>query len=249
MLNTILARSTDLLFFLDANGELTIYAAKNKEVEGIQDAMKAVQNTPFHHPYSLRTFFHDMFQNIIAQTRQEDRYYGFGQLKVINLLRSYQASIGMCMQRSAGSCDRELLQLGVFARLAMHFKWLQEQREANWIDINRGFPIIEFDLRRIEQEGMFKHDGSLLNCLFLHLVSYVSKFTDMEPAYRSFSESTYDMRAACFSYSYGEVYVVKYTGVTDAFPHRLYVEFANITPRDALYCDLLSKKLHLERNN
>jgi hypothetical protein len=249
MLNTILARSTDLLFFLDENGDLTIYAARNKELEGIQDAMNAVQHTPFHSPFTLRTFFHDIFHNIIACTRHDDRYYGFGQLKVINLLRSYQASIGLCMQRSIGSHDSELLKPGIFARLAMHFKWLQEQREANWIDINRGFPIIEFDLRRIDQEGMFEHDGSLLNCLFLHLVSHVSKVADIEPAYRSFSEPTYDMRAACFSYGCGEVYVVKYTGVTDEFPHRLYVEFANITPRDALYFDLLSKKLHLERNN
>lgn len=249
MLNTIMAKSTDLFFFLDERGDLTIYGARDKELEGIHDAMNVVQHTSFQYPFTLRTFFHDIFNNIIGHTRMDDRYYGYGQLKVINLLQSYQASIGLCMLRSAGGYDSELSKLGVFARLGMHFKSLQEQRDRNWIDVNRGFPIIEFDLRRIDQEGMFNYEGSLLNCLFLHLVSFVTRITDTEPLYRLFSEPSYDMKAACFAYSCGEVYVVKYTGISDDFPHRLYVEFANITPRDPLYGELLSMKLHLERDN
>lgn len=249
MFNTILEKSSDLFFFLDEHGDLTIYSAKSNELEGIQDAGKAVQHTRFQYPFTLRTFFHDMFQNIILHTRQDDRYYGYGQLRVINLLRSFQASAGMCMKSPRECCNDQWSKLTVFARLAAHFRWQEDQRKHTWIDIHRGFPIIEFDLVRVEREGVFKKKGVVINDLFLHLVSEVTRLIDTEPQYRSFSESMYDMRAACFTYSYGEVYIVKYTGITDEFANRLYVEFANIPPRDLLYCELLSMKLHYERNN
>jgi hypothetical protein len=131
----------------------------------------------------------------------------------------------------------------------MYYKWLEEQREHSWIDIHRGFPIIEFDLPRIQQQHIFEYEGSLLNSLFLHIVALVARLLETEPLYRSFTEPTHDMRAACFTYSYGEIYVVKYTGTSDSFANRLYVEFANIPPGDRLYCNLLSMKLHFEQNN
>ena len=131
----------------------------------------------------------------------------------------------------------------------MYYKWLEEQREHSWIDIYRGFPVIEFDLPRVSQAGIYKSEGALPNSLFLHVVSMVTRLIETEPQYRSFSEPTHDMRAACFTYGIGEVYVVKYTGISDSFANRLYIEFANIPPRDPLYSRLLSMKLHFEQNN
>jgi|GEM_PF-3141370 len=249
MFNAIVRRSSNLLYFLDENGKATIDTAEGLELVGIQDALQGVKGTSMQYPFTLRTLFHDIFHNVILNTRMADNYYSHGQLKVINLLRSYQASLGLCMNCTQERVDDDWSQLPVFARLARHYQWLEEQRERNWIDINNGFPIIEFDLVRIKQVGVFKGEGTLLNGLFLHLVALVTRLTGSEPQYRSFSEPTHDMRAACFFYSYGGVYIVKYTGITDVFAHRLYVEFANIPPADPLYAELLSMKLHFECNN
>ena len=249
MFSAIVDRSTNLYYFLDENGRTTVHSAQDRELEGISDALKGVVRTRCQYPYTLRTMFHDMFHNVILGTQRDDHYYAYGQFKVINLLRSYQASVGLCMCMSEEGGNSEWEQLPVLSRIAMYYKWLERQRENSWVDIHRGFPVIEFDLARIRYAGVFEYEGSLLNCLFLHIVSMMTTLIDSEPHYRSFSETTHDMRVACFSYEFGEVYVVKYTGITDTFANRLYIEFANIPPRDPLYSRLLSMKLHIEQNS
>jgi hypothetical protein len=125
-------------------------------------------------------------------------------------------------------------------RLKKHYKFKIESE----------YPVIEFDLEAIENTGNFKYEGSLVNCLFIKLARLLylaSDYTCLET--RAVSKPLYDCEVSSYAYETGIIVLVKYKGVVEYFPDRLYVELQDIDLKRGLVIWLKSYKLHIEGND
>lgn len=234
--------------YLTDDGDFDFDKARHNETKGINDATEAVARTCIYHADTLREYFHVLFKNISASAQMNNECYFRGQMRVIMMLRSYQASTGVFTRKAACSDDES--HVGIFGKLAGYFGWLKVERRKNRLVFNRGYPIIEFDLERIKYADVFKHEGSLLNSLFLYLKEVVNVATaNTAPEHRLATEQKYDVRYLGYSYAGGMVWIVKCTALVQEYPHCLYIEFQDVPPDAPCYRELYNLKLYLEANN
>jgi len=249
--SVISRRSPDLSMYVTDDGGLDIESAREQEMSGIKDAIEAVENTNVGSHFTLRSYFHKVFENIVEDTKLDNKYYSIGQLKVIEVLQTYQASLReFAKPILVRNKDVKKSSQGVFAKLASHYDSLEKLRLRYHFNVNRGNPIIEFDLEKIVRSGNLAYQGSPFNCLFLKLVQLLKTMTNgEEPEMWVVTGNTYDAKFIGWPYDVGTIWLVKYTGAVDYFPHRLYIEFENIAPNETIIRDLRCYKLHLEGND
>lgn len=234
--------------YLSDEGTFDFTQARGDEMQGIKDAVDAIENTGYGYTDTLREYFHDIMTSVAASPRKNNECYFRGQMRVVSMLRSFQASTGKFTHTER--CTKEGSRVGLFGQLASYFHWIAVERQKNRLTIDRGYAIIEFDLERIKQVNTFRCQGSLLNALFLYLMEMISAATgDSAPEHRLVSEQKYDARRVGYASENGIIWLVKCTALVQEFPHRLYIEFESITPDVSLFRYLHSCKLYLEAND
>jgi hypothetical protein len=255
---------------LMVNGNLDIELIKQNEQKGIADALSAIRNVTFHGGMSLRSYFHALFKKIYEDTRygKGNKFYWYGRDRVIEMLRSYRASIRKFTPSNTKfydtdgeellidtSIDNETINnvrrsLDFFEKSMKAWTDLEKAKNHYRFKIESNFPVIEFDIEAIAKTGNYKYEGSLVNSLYIELKNLLSVGTDYAYlGYRTTSEKLFDAQAASFAYEDGIIVLVKYNGAVSYFPDRVYVEFQNIAADTWIIRWLKSYKLHLEGND
>lgn len=255
---------------LIVNNEVNLGAIRREEERGINDAVKSTQLILPSHKMKLRDFFHKVFKEVYtcSESFKDNRFYIYGRNRVIAKLRTFRASSGSFVESDARFYDAggEEFELDttVDAKILRKVKkaldfyeehggkvgYTDQIKEHYRFEIKSKHPVIEFDLDAITHTGNYIHAGSLVNCLFIELQKLLRLATDysyLEPRYES--NPLYDYEAVSFSYEEGIVFLVRYKGVVDYFPDRLYVELHNISPQSWLARWLKIYKLHIEGND
>jgi hypothetical protein len=254
VLNAIHGKSPALRYYL-IDEHLDLALLKKNEAQGIKDAIRAVKITNVEYSGTLREYFHLIFENILYCCRSDNPFYLRGQWRVVRALKSYMASVGEFVpsvkeifnNNADGAADSKA---DIFSKLADYYDMLEELRKKYTFEINTENPVIEFDLEAIIKSRNYFYEGSLPNCLFLDLKDLLQSLTDDQfPERRSRTDKFYDGHYIGYSFGLGTIWLAKYTGAVEYFSDRLFVEFANIAPDDAIVQKLRTYKLHLEGND
>lgn len=251
-------------------GNLDIKLIKASEQEGLDDAIIAIKKADLDDVITLRGLFHKIFKTIYRDTSyaEGNKFYWYGRDRVIQILRSFRASTRKFMPSDAKFYDIDgeefkldtTIDADTVQRVYESLDYLH-QRVVEYEEINRlkkhykfkiesEYPVIEFDLELIENTGNFKYEGSLVNCLFIKLARLLylaSDYTCLET--RAVSKPLYDCEVSSYAYEAGVAVLVKYKGVVEYFPDRLYVELQDIDLKSGMVIWLKSYKLHIEGND
>ena len=251
-------------------GNLDIKLIKASEQKGLDDAIIAIKKADLDDVITLRGLFHKIFKTIYRDTSyaEGNKFYWYGRDRVIQILRSFRASTRKFMPSDAKFYDIDgeefkldtTIDADTVQRVYESLDYLH-QRVVEYEEINRlkkhykfkiesEYPVIEFDLEAIENTGNFKYEGSLVNCLFIKLARLLylaSDYTCLET--RAVSKPLYDCEVSSYAYEAGVAVLVKYKGVVEYFPDRLYVELQDIDLKSGMVIWLKSYKLHIEGND
>ncbi|MBA7475937.1 hypothetical protein ES705_08742 [subsurface metagenome] len=251
-------------------GNLDIKLIKASEQKGLDDAIIAIKKADLDDAITLRGVFHKIFKTIYRDTSYAggNKFYWYGRDRVIQMLRSFRASTRKFMPSDAKFYDIDgeefkldtKIDADTVQRVYESLDYLH-QRVVEYEEINRlkkhykfkiesEYPVIEFDLEAIENTGNFKYEGSLVNCLFIKLARLLylaSDYTCLET--RAVSKPLYDCEVISYAYEAGIAVLVKYKGVVEYFPDRLYVELQDIDLKSGMVIWLKSYKLHIEGND
>ena len=251
-------------------GNLDIKLIKASEQKGLDDAIIAIKKADLDDVITLRGLFHKIFKTIYRDTSyaEGNKFYWYGRDRVIQILRSFRASTRKFMPSDAKFYDIDgeefkldtTIDADTVQRVYESLDYLH-QRVVEYEEINRlkkhykfkiesEYPVIEFDLEAIENTGNFKYEGSLVNCLFIKLARLLylaSDYTCLET--RAVSKPLYDCEVSSYAYEAGIAVLVKYKGVVEYFPDRLYVELQDIDLKSGMVIWLKSYKLHIEGND
>lgn len=251
-------------------GNLDIKLIKASEQKGLDDAIIAIKKADLDDVITLRGLFHKIFKTIYRDTSyaEGNKFYWYGRDRVIQILRSFRASTRKFMPSDAKFYDIDgeefkldtTIDANTVQRVYESLDYLH-QRVVEYEEINRlkkhykfkiesEYPVIEFDLEAIENIGNFKYEGSLVNCLFIKLARLLylaSDYTCLET--RAVSKPLYDCEVSSYAYEAGVAVLVKYKGVVEYFPDRLYVELQDIDLKSGMVIWLKSYKLHIEGND
>ena len=251
-------------------GNLDVKLIKASEQKGIDDAIIAIKKADLDDVITLRGIFHKIFKTIYRDTSyaEGNKFYWYGRDRVIQILRSFRASTRKFMPSDAKFYDIDgeefkldtTIDADTVQRVYESLDYLH-QRVVEYEEINRlkkhykfkiesEYPVIEFDLEAIENTGNFKYEGSLVNCLFIKLARLfylASDYTCLET--RAVSKPLYDCEVSSYAYEAGVAVLVKYKGVVEYFPDRLYAELQDINLDSWITRWLKSYKLHLEGND
>lgn len=251
-------------------GNLDIKLIKASEQKGLDDAIIAIKKADLDDVITLRGLFHKIFKTIYRDTSyaEGNKFYWYGRDRVIQILRSFRASTRKFMPSDAKFYDIDgeefkldtTIDADTVQRVYESLDYLH-QRVVEYEEINRlkkhykfkiesEYPVIEFDLEAIENIGNFKYEGSLVNCLFIKLARLLylaSDYTCLET--RAVSKPLYDCEVSSYAYEAGIAVLVKYKGVVEYFPDRLYVELQDIDLKSGMVIWLKSYKLHIEGND
>jgi len=268
-LRAICTHSPDLSKLM-VNDQLDISFIKESERTGISDAINAIKKLRLTNNMTLREFFSQIFERIYKETSYSkgNKFYWFGRDRVIQMLRSFIASTGKFTPTDAkfydvdgeefkldtnidGTTIKKVQQsLDYFEKQVEKHREIERLKDYYRFKIDSEYPVIEFDLNAIEKTNIFEHEGSLVNSLYLEMKNLLYVVTDY--AYlesRVFSHPLFDSEAASFAYGTGIVILVKYAGLVEYFPDRLYIELQDIDQNSWVANWIKSHKLHLEGND
>jgi hypothetical protein len=252
------------------NGELDIETIKHSELEGIQDTINIIKTISLNDSMSLRDLYGTMLKAIDEQTSHKtgDKFYWFGQDRVIKVLQSYNASTQSFGPYEIKFCDidgKEIpldphIDSDMINKVKESLDWYEKTvkatsqiealRKMYKFTIASEHPFIEFDLDAIEKTKNFQYDGALANCLFLELKKLLTISADETyPALHAVTEPLFDIVSNSFSYSGGTIVLIKYKGAVEYFPDRLYIELHNMDLQSWVVRWIKSYKLHLEGND
>jgi hypothetical protein len=255
---------------LMVNDQLDISFIKESERTGIANAINAIKKVRLTNAMTVREFFSRIFETIYKETSYSkgNKFYWFGRDRVIQMLRSFTVSTGRFTPIDAkfydvdgeefkldANIDSTVIEkvrqsLNYFEKQAERHREIERLKDYYRFQIDSEYPVIEFDLAAIEKTGIFGHEGSLVNSLYLEMRNLLHVVTDY--AYlesRVFSHPLFDGEAASFAYGAGIVILVKYAGLVEYFPDRLYVELQDIDQNSWVANWIKSHKLHLEGND
>ena len=251
-------------------GNLDIKLIKASERKGINDAVIAIKKADLDDVISLRDLFHKMFKTIYRDTSyaEGNKFYWYGRDRVIQMLRTFRASTRKFMPSDVKfydidgeefkldtTIDADTIQrihesLDYLAKKEAEHEEIKRLKKHYKFKIESEYPIIEFDLEAIKNTGNFKYEGSLVNCLFIKLARLLylaSDYTCLET--RAVSKPLYDCEVSSYAYETGIIVFVKYKGVVEYFPDRLYAEMQDINLDSWIARWLKSYKLHIEGND
>ena len=252
VINAINEKSPKLLMYL-TEGKLDIDILKKREKQGIDDAIKVIAETPVDGYFMLRAYFHDLFENIVDACKSENRFYLYGQQRVIQMLRCFKASA--CefeppIKKADREEDEDEKTVSLFERLAYQYSFYKNKKNEYKNQIQRENPLIEFNLDAIRKADHFKYNGSLINSLYLELHRRLCELTNDYPTIPLGQvETLFDGQYQRYAYRFGYVYLAKVIGAVDYYPDYLYIEFQDIATDDPLFRELRVYKLHLEGND
>jgi hypothetical protein len=253
VIDAINEKSPKLLMYL-TKGKLDIEILKEREKEGIDDAIRVIARTPVDSYFKLRAYFHDLFENIVDSCKSENRFYLYGQQRVIQMLRCFKASaceFEPVISKAMCEKDKDEKTVGIFETLAYQYRWCKNKKRDYKDQIHRDNPIIEFNLDAIRTAEQFKYKGSLINSLFIELHRRLCELTNDYPMVPMGQvETLFDGHYLRYDHGgVGHVYLVKVVGAVDYYPDYLLIEFENIAPDAALLRELRAYKLHIEGND
>ncbi|UCG31328.1 MAG: hypothetical protein JSV53_05475, partial [candidate division WOR-3 bacterium] len=160
--------------------ELDLEFIKKTEQNGINDAVTAVKQVHVSYSRTLRQYFHNIFTNLYRTTTYAggDKFYWYGRDRVIAMLRSYRASEKKFMPAEVPFVDpngeeiafNKNIDQETVKRMRRYFEKLQKKARAGnkkkyKFKYDSEHPVIDFDLDRIAETGLFKCNGSLTNSL------------------------------------------------------------------------------------
>lgn len=251
-------------------GEINLEYIRNSEMRGIKDAIDIAQKVGVANNMTLRDYFHKIFEEIYKDTANSsaNKFYYYGRNRVIEILRSYRASIKAFVPQERKFDELEGLELTLdtsidtdiiyrvkdaldyFEKSARAHSQIEELKKQYQFKIESDYPIIEFDLEAIEKTGNLTYSGSLVNFLYNELKNLLSISADYTfLGYNAVSEPFYDALACSFAVEDGILVLVKYKGAVEYFPDRLYVELRDIDLNSWVMRWLKSYKMHLEGND
>lgn len=268
-LKAVCTHSPDLKKLM-IKGNLDIKLIKVSERKGINDAVIAIKKTDLNDVITLRDLFHMLFKTIYRDTSyaEGNKFYWYGRDRVIQMLRTFRASTRKFMPSDVKfydidgeefkldtTIDADTIQrihesLDYLAKKEAEHEEIKRLKKHYKFKIESEYPIIEFDLEAIKNTGNFKYEGSLVNCLFIKLARLLylaSDYTCLET--RAVSKPLYDCEVSSYAYETGIIVFVKYKGVVDYFPDRLYAEMQDINLDSWIARWLKSYKLHIEGND
>jgi hypothetical protein len=252
IIEAINEKSPKLLMYL-TKGKLDVEKLKQREKEGMADAIRVIARTPVDRYLTLRDYFHDLFENIVDSCKSENRFYMYGQHRVIRVLRSFKASAGEfepAISEASREEDKDEKTVGIFETLAYQYCWCKNKKREYKDQIHRDNPLIEFNLDAIRKAGHFKYNGSLINSLYTELHRRLCELTNDYPAFPMGQvEALFDGHYLRYAYGLGHVYLVKVVGAVDYYPDYLHIEFTNIASDDPLLREIRAYKLHIEGND
>ena len=268
-LKAVCTHSPDLKKLM-IKGNLDIKLIKASERKGINDAVIAIKKTDLNDVITLRDLFHMLFKTIYRDTSytEGNKFYWYGRDRVIQMLRTFRASTRKFMPSDIKfydidgeefkldtTIDADTIQrihesLDYLAKKEAEHEETKRLKKHYKFKIESEYPIIEFDLEAIKNTGNFKYEGSLVNCLFIKLARLLylaSDYTCLET--RAVSKPLYDCEVSSYAYETGIIVLVKYKGVVEYFPDRLYAELQDINLDSWIARWLKSYKLHIEGND
>ncbi len=268
-LKAVCTHSPDLKKLM-IKGNLDIKLIKASERKGINDAVIAIKKTDLNDVIALRGLFHMLFKTIYRDTSyaEGNKFYWYGRDRVIQMLRTFRASTRKFMPSDVKfydidgeefkldtTIDADTIQrihesLDYLAKKEAEHEEIRRLKKHYKFKIESEYPIIEFDLEAIKNTDNFKYDGSLVNCLFIKLARLLylaSDYTCLET--RAVSKPLYDCEVSSYAYETGIIVLVKYKGVVEYFPDRLYAELQDINLDSWIARWLKSYKLHIEGND
>lgn len=268
-LKAVCTHSPDLKKLM-IKGKLDIKLIKASERKGINDAVIAIKKTDLNNVIALRGLFHMLFKTIYRDTSyaEGNKFYWYGRDRVIQMLRTFRASTREFMPSDVNfydidgeefkldtTIDADTIQrihesLDYLAKKEAEHEEIRRLKKHYKFKIESEYPIIEFDLEAIKNTGNFKYEGSLVNCLFIKLARLLylaSDYTCLET--RAVSKPLYDCEVSSYAYETGIIVLVKYKGVVEYFPDRLYAELQDINLDSWIARWLKSYKLHIEGND
>jgi hypothetical protein len=252
IIDAINEKSPKLLMYL-TKGKLDVETLKKREKQGIDDAIKVIADTPADGYFKLRAYFHDLFENIVDGCKSENRFYLYGQQRVIQMLRCFKASVcefEPLITKAEREEDEDEKAVSLFERLAYQYSFCMAKKKEYKNQIQRENPLIEFDLDAIREADHFKYDGSLINSLYIELHRRLCELTNDYPTVPwGQVETLFDGQYQRYTYRFGHVYLVKVIGAVDYYPDYLYIECQDIAKDDPLFRELRVYKLHLEGND
>jgi hypothetical protein len=252
VIDAINEKSPKLLMYL-TKGRLDIDILKKSEKQGIDDAIKVIDKTPVDGYFKLRAYFHDLFENIVNSCKSENRFYLYGQQRVIQMLRCFKASA--CefeppIKKADREVDADEKTVSLFERLAYQYSFYKNKKNEYKNQIQRENPVIEFKLDAIRKADLFKYSGSLINSLYLELHRRLCELTNDHPTIPLGQvETLFDGQYLRYTYRFGYVYLVKVIGAVDYYPDYIYIELQDIPADDQIFRELRAYKLHIEGND
>lgn len=268
-LRFICNHSPKLTHFI-VDGELNLEHIRDSEVRGIKDTIDIIQKVEIKANMTLRAYFHKIFEEIYRNTTYSgnNKFYFYGRNRVIEILRSYRASIRQFVPRDRKFYELEDLELTLdtsidsntirkvqealnyFEKTAQRHPQIEELKQHYRFKIESEYPIIEFDLEAIERAGNFTYSGSLVNSLYNEL----RRLLNLSADYTILGEvgvttPLYDAHATSFAVGEGILILSKYKGAVEYFPDRLFVELRDIENDSWVMTWLKSYKMHLEGND
>lgn len=243
---------------------------KQSELEGIRDTISIIKDIPLNDGMTLRGLYGSILQAIDegAKDKTGDKFYWFGQDRVIKVMQSYNASTQSFGPYEIKFCDidgKEIpldphIDSDMINRVKESLDWYEKTvsatsqiealRRMYKFTIASQHPFIEFDLDAIERTKNFTCDGSLVNSLFLELKRLLTISADETyPVLHAVTEPLFDIVSNSFTYGDGIVVLIKYKGAVEYFPDRLYVELHHMDLQNWIVRWLKSFKLHLEGND
>ncbi len=268
-LRAICTHSPDLSKLM-VNGQIDISFIKESERNGIADAINSIKKVVLKEGMTLRELFREIFKTIYVGTTYSkgNKFYWFGRDRVIQMLRSFTASTGRFNPTDVKfydvdgdefkldkNIDNETIiklqkSLEYFEQQTAHHRKIERLKDYYRFKIDSEYPVIEFDLNAVEKANIFKYEGSLVNSLFIELKKLLYVVTDYAfLKSRAFSHPLYDCEIASFASETGVILLVKYAGLVEYFPDRLYIELQNIDQDSWVVNWIKSYKLHLEGND
>lgn len=252
IIEAINEKSPKLLMYL-TKGKLDVEVLKKREKQGINDAIRVIDRTTIDGYLTLRSYFHDLFEEIVDSCKSENRFYMYGQHRVIRVLRSFKASeceLEPAISNAVCEEDKDENIVGIFETLAYQYRWCKNKKRDYRDQMHRDNPVIEFNLNAIRKAEQFRYKGSLINSLYIELHRRLCELTNDYPTVPMGQvETLFNGHYLRYEYGIGHVYLVKVTGAVDYYPDYLLIEFKDIAPDEPLLRELRAYKLHIEGND
>ena len=236
-----------------ADGKLDTDILLKREKLGVKHAVQAVRNVSLNDIHTLRDYFHTIYENIILQARYDDWIYLCGSIRVLNVIKSYCAS-----RQAFAAPDKKKRKMRkpqvpkgtVFEMLARHYAAMEKRRaKVKYCEDNDNIKV-KFNLDRVNEAGIVRYLGSLVNCLFLEVRERLDTLTgDEEPQRKSMTMPMLEVTFMSYSYNGGYIYVVKHLAADDGVPDDLFVEFENLAEDDPLIRNMRMYKIYVEGND